>query len=313
MKPTRSALHPLRLDVLLAVRPQNLHRVAVTATRRAPRRSGARISVDPISIAFAPAASAARALRRGCDRRLRDESSGACAVAAARACARLSISKVERSRAFTPIVGASSATARSSSSKLVRLDERSRPSALSVAHQLCTVRVVRVTEQEKNRMGQRALPSAGRPLLRKSPWRGAGARSAVTRGAQIVPGAGETLVDQDRHRACAGALVGERTSNVAIGPQVAGPTATRRLKLAIAPSPARPVRRRTSYVLLREGISWSRRSLPVPESIAGGATSRPSRRSAAWPGRDRSRRVEDGGAMAGAAATAEYLSPGPPR
>ena len=274
------------VDVLLPRQPAHLHERPLRAARAASRPGRRRAS--------APSRRARRSRPRARLRRpgrasrcptpaITIRSRGACATSSS--CAARSTSNVERSRALMPITGASSATARASSAASCASTSVSRPSCCGDAQQVAARarRRGRAAAAAPRRRRPRA-PSAGAPAWRRSLSRAAATIVAAARRAQVVPGAAEPLVDEHRHRARAGLFVCAGDGcDVAAGAQVAG---RRRASLELGDRAERAAASASANLTpgpLENATSCSSRSAAAPESSASRASSRPSRRSAAWP------------------------------
>ena len=124
---------------------------------------------------------------------------------------------------MTPITGAPSAVARVELGGVVRLDERVEPECLGLAHQRA---------RRSRRRGRAGSAARRRRLPRAAVRRSSGGREEALgeqrqrgrrpRGPEVVPGSGEPLVDEHRHRPRPGALVGARDLGRPRRPQVAG-------------------------------------------------------------------------------------------
>ena len=224
MKPTRSAPASTATSTSSwRVSPHTLTSGrAINSASFAPG-SGASISVEPTSIAFAPASSAAAPWARvsiadsattiAVPRHPREQLELAAAVELERGqVARVDADhrRPQRDRALE-LVG------------VVRLDERVDAERARLAHQPHAGHVVEVAQQKQRGVGARLGRGAqvlGRAeeALRDQRQRGRRARRA-----KVVPGAAEAVVDEHRHRPRAVLLVGARDrDHVPSGPQVAG-------------------------------------------------------------------------------------------
>ena len=184
---------------------------------------------------------------------------------------------------MTPITGAPSAIARSSSRGVVRLDERVQPELCRAAPSASP------SARRRGRAGAAATASAPASFavrrcssVEKKPFASSGSVDARAGGAQVVPVAAEALVDEHGD----GGRAGASRSRAAIGAgsasgRMSPSEGERRLNSAIAPRPG--AAKRVPKPHCENLASSSSRSAAAPESIASRASSSPSRRSAAWP------------------------------
>ena len=157
MNPTRSAPASTATSTSSwRVRPHTLTSGRCTSSRSFAPGSAARINVEPTSTAFAPASSAAAACARVSIplSAITTRSRGARATSSS--CPARSTWNVPRSRAFTPMTGASNATARASSAVSCASTSVSSPSSLAAP---ISVRAVASSRSRKMRRAASAPAS----------------------------------------------------------------------------------------------------------------------------------------------------------
>ena len=181
------------------------------------------MSADPTRIASAPASSAAAPCARVVmpDSATTTRSRGARATSSS--CASRSIRNEARSRALIPITGASSRTARSSSSASCASTSVSRPSSAACASSADARGVVEIAKEEQG--GVRACVARGTQVVvcREEPLGEQRHGRGGARRPQVVPRSPEALVDEDGDRRCSGTLVGRgERCRVGVRAQVTG-------------------------------------------------------------------------------------------
>ena len=153
----------------------------------------------------------------------------------------------------------------------MRLDERLEPELGGGVEQPPRRRVVEVAQQQQRRVGARVARGAQVLLGREEPLREQRQRRRRARRTQVVPRAAEALVDEDRDRGRAGALVrgGERC-RIGVGTQVAG---RRRAALHLGdrgqPGPAQRVREASHHGDSRENATSSSRRAAARAAVDG--------------------------------------------
>ena len=145
----------------------------------------------------------------GCrSRRRRPRSRGAAPATSSSCVAAVDRERREVARVDPDHRRAEAAAARSSSAASCASTSVSRPSSSASAQQLRGLRVVEVAEQQQHGVGAGLLRRA-QVLGRREEALGEQRQArGCARGAQVVPRAAEALVDEDRDRRGAGALVG---------------------------------------------------------------------------------------------------------
>ena len=229
------------------------------------------MSVEPTRIASAPASSAAAPWARDSIPLSAMTTRSRGALATSRSCSVRSISNVARSRALIPMTGARSATARSSSSRVVGLDERLEPEIGGGREESRHLVVVEIAQQQERRIRaglacRAQVVGAREEALREQRQRGRGARRA-----QVVPRAAEALVDEDRDRS--------RPARSYAAAIVAGSASGRR-------SPADGERRLTSAIAVSPGRASASANRPITGIVARTRRAQrgvPSPRRCRWP------------------------------
>ena len=224
MKPARSAPAAAAAATSSSrVRPQIFTSGRAISSASLAAGSGAFMRAEPTRIASAPASSAAAPWAR-LEMPLSATTTRSSGEPATSSSWRpRSISNVPRSRAFTPIGSAPSVTARWSSVRVVRLDERVEADGGGGGHQSRAGRVVEVAQDEQNRVGAGLDRRAQVVVRREEALREERELRPRPGGAEIVPAPAEALlVDQHRHRSRAGALVaGGESCRVGVRAEVA--------------------------------------------------------------------------------------------
>ena len=181
MKPTRSAPASTATSTSSwRVRPQTLTSGRESSSASFAPGSGARISVEPTSIAFAPASSAAAPCARVCDRRTRRSRSGRAAHAASSASWRAAVDLERRE-----VAGVDADHGRAERGRarelvgVVRLDERVEPERSGLA---ASARAQAASSRSRRSSSAASAPASravAQVLVRwrRSPWRAAAARS----------------------------------------------------------------------------------------------------------------------------------------
>ena len=274
MKPTRSAPASTAASTSSwRVSPQTLTSGRRRISRSAAPGSGARISVEPTRTAFAPGELGGGRLCGGRDPALGDQHDRV---------ARREREQLELRRAVDPegrevarVDADHRGAERDGRGELVgvvRLDERVEAERFGLAPG------ARARPRRRDRAAGAAprrrrprVPSRRCSRVEKKPLASSGRRRRRPRRAQVVPGAAEPLVDEHRHRAGTGGLVGGcDPRHVAVRANVAR---RRRAPLELrdrAEARARE-RVRESHAAaprVRSATSWASRSAAAPESRA---------------------------------------------